>query len=603
MSNLTRIKKQIGGVDWSLRVQPMVEKLQWWVGDSSTLRRFDMLDAYNKHVIQKKNEYAKSIRVARVSALLRKLKEDTEAKGMVFDTCLPLFVDALMLLGMLTGKDSYLKEVLSTFVDDPTQDDQVKVVLKDRWVKLITKGTHMWEPTLFQVMHGIQDVFCAVEDAMLMLCLIEASSALKGTTPLVLFSGYLLNDAVELERIKEDKYLSSNKAYDFLVVEHDRLNSQLGKLCSPLLSLEFPENLSAIRDFCVYCAYIDLGLSPTIKFDFDRLLLLQHEAGVLNAVLRELLAWPLLGDDEKSGLELSDENFRATLRRFLTKPKDFSARKLDGNVVLFEQFLQQVKKQFRVNTDEERKQVLVLVDSVSVDDLLVLFCDLFLRAVPAIKGISISDMASFVFAKLIRKEALDFFVHCCVYEVKEEKQELKLVSAEELKKASKDAVEWDLLLKEIETEEAHVFELSRPSFQAYQETQIEEVQVQPGIEESPSLTLFYVLNLGSSVPKTVTYITTRLALADTLKEICDEHVVSNGCTVKSLANAISRHLFELPAEVKFAFNNKEQVGAFNWHKIKRGSMRIYLRESPQGVYLNIQNRKDWVHSNELESKY
>ena len=105
--------------------------------------------------------------------------------------------------------------------------------------------------------------------------------------------------------------------------------------------------------------------------------------------------------------------------------------------------------------------------------------------------------------------------------------------------------------------------------------------------------LLYVLNPESPTPKTIA------------KE-CDSASVLEGITsllrdysnpvepVDSLARAVYHHAFELTEEHRMTWV-KEKVGTFNFHKLKRGRARIYVRLEDSVLTFHSYARKDWSH--------
>lgn len=67
----------------------------------------------------------------------------------------------------------------------------------------------------------------------------------------------------------------------------------------------------------------------------------------------------------------------------------------------------------------------------------------------------------------------------------------------------------------------------------------------------------------------------------------------------SIANAINHYLFDVPDNLKMAWPCKERVGSIYWKKIKRDDLRIYLRESNEGIYLHLLPRKQWMRAADL----
>ena len=119
----------------------------------------------------------------------------------------------------------------------------------------------------------------------------------------------------------------------------------------------------------------------------------------------------------------------------------------------------------------------------------------------------------------------------------------------------------------------------------------------------PPLRFLYVLNFGSDEPRTAILETSRDALQSDLVTFCNRHRISTMIPEASIANAINHYLFDVPDNLKMAWPCKERVGSIYWKKIKRDDLRIYLRESNEGIYLHLLPRKQWMRAADLRRRF
>ena len=107
------------------------------------------------------------------------------------------------------------------------------------------------------------------------------------------------------------------------------------------------------------------------------------------------------------------------------------------------------------------------------------------------------------------------------------------------------------------------------------------------------IALRYILNLGEPVPKEVRLATTGATLAEDLEQFCERHGIAINIPFSSVAHAIEQYCFHTPMEKKRLWPERETYGPIELHKIKRGAMRILVRESSEGLWVNLLQRKDW----------
>ena len=80
------------------------------------------------------------------------------------------------------------------------------------------------------------------------------------------------------------------------------------------------------------------------------------------------------------------------------------------------------------------------------------------------------------------------------------------------------------------------------------------------------------------------------ALAE-IKALLDEHAQALEPSA-SLARAIHHLAFQVPKEHRQTWN-KERVGAYVFHKLKRGCARIYVRVEGDAITFHAYARKNW----------
>ena len=107
------------------------------------------------------------------------------------------------------------------------------------------------------------------------------------------------------------------------------------------------------------------------------------------------------------------------------------------------------------------------------------------------------------------------------------------------------------------------------------------------------LELRYILNLGEPVPKEVRLASTRARLAEDLEQFCERHGISVNIPFSSVAHAIEHYCFYTPEEKKRLWPQREKFGPIELHKIKRGALRVLVRESDAGLWLHLLQRRDW----------
>jgi len=105
--------------------------------------------------------------------------------------------------------------------------------------------------------------------------------------------------------------------------------------------------------------------------------------------------------------------------------------------------------------------------------------------------------------------------------------------------------------------------------------------------------LRYILNLGEPVPKEVRLTTSGATLAEDLEQFCERHGIAVNIPFSSVAHAIEQYCFHTPVEKKHLWPQREMFGPIELHKIKRGAMRVLVRESGAGLWLHLLQRRDW----------
>lgn len=114
--------------------------------------------------------------------------------------------------------------------------------------------------------------------------------------------------------------------------------------------------------------------------------------------------------------------------------------------------------------------------------------------------------------------------------------------------------------------------------------------------------LKYVTNFGSEQPQTVDRVLDIEQFDRDFAEFAQDLQLKPCIPMHSLSAAVYHYLFETAPEIK-AVAPKEHVGSISWHKIKRGAMRIYVRETTDGVLLHAIHRKDWAKNHKVESRF
>jgi hypothetical protein len=114
----------------------------------------------------------------------------------------------------------------------------------------------------------------------------------------------------------------------------------------------------------------------------------------------------------------------------------------------------------------------------------------------------------------------------------------------------------------------------------------------PVVDDGP-VVLRYLLNLGEPRPREERLTTTPSRMADDLEAFCLREGIAVNIPFSSIAHAIEHYLFCTPAEKKSVWRQRETYGPLELHKIKRGAMRLLVRESDEGLWLHLLQRKEW----------
>jgi hypothetical protein len=104
-------------------------------------------------------------------------------------------------------------------------------------------------------------------------------------------------------------------------------------------------------------------------------------------------------------------------------------------------------------------------------------------------------------------------------------------------------------------------------------------------------TLSYIINPTSPTPRSID----RQAVKEEVEEaLCALLQETNNQPepVESLARALCHYLFKISPEQR-QLQNKESVGTFVFHKIKRGCARIYVRLEEDRLFFHAYARRDW----------
>lgn len=103
----------------------------------------------------------------------------------------------------------------------------------------------------------------------------------------------------------------------------------------------------------------------------------------------------------------------------------------------------------------------------------------------------------------------------------------------------------------------------------------------------------YLLNLGEAQPREEQIATTWDELEETLAVFCRQEGIAVNIPFSSIAHALEHYVRQTPAEKKHTWPERETYGPLELHKIKRGGMRLLVRESAEGLWLHLLQRKDW----------
>lgn len=114
----------------------------------------------------------------------------------------------------------------------------------------------------------------------------------------------------------------------------------------------------------------------------------------------------------------------------------------------------------------------------------------------------------------------------------------------------------------------------------------------PSAERGP-VVLRYLLNLGEAQPREERIATTWTELEETLEAFCRREGVRVNIPFSSIAHALEHYVWQTPEEKKHVWPERETYGPLELHKIKRGGMRLLVRESAEGLWLHLLQRKDW----------
>ena len=117
-----------------------------------------------------------------------------------------------------------------------------------------------------------------------------------------------------------------------------------------------------------------------------------------------------------------------------------------------------------------------------------------------------------------------------------------------------------------------------------------------------SLRLLYVRNFGSATPRLVDLETDEATLDEGLEALATSEGLASSIRWTSVASAVRHYVFDTPPEIKRCMM-KEAVGGVSWHKVKRGGMRIYLRETAGGILFHIIQRRDWENACLVERRF
>jgi hypothetical protein len=123
-------------------------------------------------------------------------------------------------------------------------------------------------------------------------------------------------------------------------------------------------------------------------------------------------------------------------------------------------------------------------------------------------------------------------------------------------------------------------------------TQTTPSHVRPSRDAIPATcTISYVLNPTSRTPSLDTLSTTNANLQNDLIDLVAKHARATE-PAASLVRAIIQFAFIMPAEHRQVWS-KERVGTFTFHKLKRGTDRIWIRVTNGDIIFHIFQRKDW----------
>lgn len=129
---------------------------------------------------------------------------------------------------------------------------------------------------------------------------------------------------------------------------------------------------------------------------------------------------------------------------------------------------------------------------------------------------------------------------------------------------------------------------SLPYFKAPARTVVE---VAPQVARE-MVKLSYLVNPESRTPRTITQVVAKDEAIEAIAALIEAH---GDATVPadSLARAVFHYAFDVPEEHRTLWN-KESCGTFVFHKIKRGTSRLYVRVDGNEVTFHAYARRDWV---------
>jgi hypothetical protein len=111
--------------------------------------------------------------------------------------------------------------------------------------------------------------------------------------------------------------------------------------------------------------------------------------------------------------------------------------------------------------------------------------------------------------------------------------------------------------------------------------------------EREAVVIRYVANLGEPRLRELRIATTWAALENELEAFCQREGIAVSIPFSSIAHALAHYVLHTPSDKKQVWPRRETYGPLELHKIKRGGMRLLVRESGEGVWLHLLQRKDW----------